>query len=158
MQSGSQATRSVADIVLLGDSFAALPAAVREGQRIRNGMQDILTLFLTRVLYVALLLLATGIIGGFPFAPTHSSLLALLTVGLPTVALAAWARPGARTRRRPVRSLLRFVLPAAVTVALPRWACTSPASCRRPPTASPPPSAGPIRRRSALPWRWPRPP
>ena len=37
MQSGSQATRGVADIVLLNDSFAALPAAFREGQRIRRG-------------------------------------------------------------------------------------------------------------------------
>src|SRR3989440_1586521 len=46
MQSGSQATRSVADIVLLNDSFASLPSALREGQRIRNGMQDILKLYL----------------------------------------------------------------------------------------------------------------
>ena len=47
MQSGSQATRAVADIILMGSSFASLPYAVREGQRIINGMQDILKLFLT---------------------------------------------------------------------------------------------------------------
>ena len=42
MHSGSQATRSVADLVLLDDSFAALPVAFREGQRITNGMERIL--------------------------------------------------------------------------------------------------------------------
>lgn len=111
MQSGSQATRSVADIVLLKDSFASLPYAVREGQRILNGMQDIFKLFLTRVFVVALLVLSLGVVGDFPFSPRHSSLLALLTVGVPTLALAAWARPGVVRRRNLIRWLMRFVLP-----------------------------------------------
>jgi cation-transporting ATPase E len=118
MLSGSPASRAVADIVLLNDSFGVLPHAFREGQRIRNGMQNILKLFLTRVLYVTLLILSTGVIGGFPFAPKHASLLALLTVGIPTLALAAWARPGPSGRRGLVQSLLHFVLPAALTLSL----------------------------------------
>ena len=119
MQSGSQATRTVADIVLLNDSFASLPQAFSEGQRILNGMQDILKIFLTRVVYVALLILSTGLISGFPFEPKQSSLLALLTVGIPTVALAAWAKPGrTTTRRHLVRQLIYFVLPAAISISL----------------------------------------
>jgi cation-transporting P-type ATPase E len=69
MQSGSAATRGVADIVLLADSFAALPAVFREGQRIRHGMHSILKLFLTRVLYMVGLLVAIMIVDGFPFVP-----------------------------------------------------------------------------------------
>ena len=42
MQSGAQATRAAADIILLKDSFAAVPAAFREGQRIRRGLQSVL--------------------------------------------------------------------------------------------------------------------
>ncbi|MCU0482171.1 MAG: HAD-IC family P-type ATPase, partial [Anaerolineae bacterium] len=88
MQSGSAATRGVADMVLLNDSFGALPPAFLEGQRIINGMQDILRLFLTRALYAALLIMATSIVGmGFPFVPKHASLIAFLTVGIPTFAL-----------------------------------------------------------------------
>src|SRR6185369_7049028 len=49
MGSGSQATRGVADLVLMQDSFGAVAQAVEEGQRILNGMQDILKLFLTRI-------------------------------------------------------------------------------------------------------------
>ena len=54
MGSGSQATRGVADLVLMQDSFAAVAQAVEEGQRILNGMQDILKLFLTRIATVGL--------------------------------------------------------------------------------------------------------
>ena len=57
MQSGSQAARGVADIVLMQDSFAALSPAVQEGQRISSGMNDILKLFLTRIATVGLLFL-----------------------------------------------------------------------------------------------------
>ena len=118
LQSGSQMTRSVADIILLNDSFASLPFAFREGQRILNGMQDILKLFLTRVLVVALLILSIQVAGSFPFTPKNASLLALLTVGIPTIALAAWAQSGPVRRDGLVRALLHFVLPAALTLSL----------------------------------------
>jgi cation-transporting P-type ATPase E len=118
MQSGSQAARSVADIVLLGDSFACLPFAVQEGQRIINGMQDILRLFLSRTFYVTLIILSTSILGGFPFSPKQSSVLALLVVGLPTLLLAAWARPGPGPKGSPERRMLHFVLPASLTMSV----------------------------------------
>jgi len=117
MQSGSAATRGVADMVLLNDSFGALPPAFLEGQRIINGMQDILRLFLTRALYAALLIMATSIVGmGFPFVPKHASLIAFLTVGIPTFALALWAKPGNTRKVSLVRSVLHFCFPAAISV------------------------------------------
>jgi len=121
MQSGSQATRSVADIVLLGDSFAALPFAFREGNRIRNGMQDILKLFLVRVLFVTLLVTYTGLILGiefFPFTPTQSSIFVLLTVGLPVFGLALWAPSGASRRGNTLIPLLHFIIPASFILSL----------------------------------------
>jgi cation-transporting P-type ATPase E len=119
MQSGSAATRGVADIILLGDSFAALPSAFIEGQRIINGMQDVVRLFLSRVFYVALLIFGTAVIASptlFPMTPTQSALLTFLTVGIPTFALAAWARPGV-FKGRIVVSVVRFVMPAAMSIA-----------------------------------------
>ena len=118
MQGGSSATRGVADIVLLEDSFAALPQVFREGQRIRNGMHTILQLFLTRVAYVALLIVATMELDGFPFVPKQNAILTLITEGSPTVALAAWAHPGQWGRRERLLSVLHFVLPAAFTLSL----------------------------------------
>jgi cation-transporting ATPase E len=118
MQSGSQATRGVADLVLLKDTFASLPVAFREGQRIRNGMHDILKLFLTRVLSITLLLISISFIGGFPFQPRQTSIITFLTVGVPAVALAYWARPGHVSHEGLIRSLARFVLPASLTFCL----------------------------------------
>jgi cation-transporting P-type ATPase E len=118
MQSGSQATRGVADIVLLNDSFAALPPAFQEGQRIVNGMLDIMRLFLSRVVYQTLIIIAVAIIGaGFPITPVHQSLLSLFTVGIPTLALAAWSRPGAPAGRL-IEGVIRFILPAGVSLAV----------------------------------------
>ncbi|MBO0784047.1 MAG: HAD-IC family P-type ATPase, partial [Ktedonobacteraceae bacterium] len=118
MQSGSQATRGVADLVLLHDTFASLPTAVREGQRIRNGMQDILKLFLARVGSVILLLISISIVGGFPFQPRQTSLLTFFTVGVPTLALAYWARPERVPSKSLIRTLIRFVLPASLTTSM----------------------------------------
>jgi len=118
MQSGSQATRGVADIVLLGDSFEALPIAFREGQRIVRGMEDVVRLLLTRTFYVLFLIVATQLVGiAFPVTPKHNSILALLTVGIPILAIAAWARPGAPPRSV-VRSTSHFVFPAAFTISI----------------------------------------
>lgn len=118
MESGSQATRAVANIVLIGDSFGSLPAAVEEGQRIRNGLHDILKLFLTRVLSVALLLMAVMSFGAFPFDPKNISVLTTFTVGVPSIALALWAHPRPAKRGADVRSLLHFILPAGLTLTL----------------------------------------
>ncbi len=119
MQSGSAATRAVADLVLLNDSFGALPPAFMEGQRIINGMRDILRLFLTRAIYFALLIIATAVIGiGFPYVPKHATLVTLFTVGIPTFALAAWAKPGNVPKEGLVRAVMHFVFPAAISTFL----------------------------------------
>jgi cation-transporting ATPase E len=117
MESGSSAARAVADMILLKDSFGALPPAFTEGQRIVNGMKDIMRLFLTRVLYSALLIIATGMIGlGFPFIPKQNALLVFLSVGIPTIGLALWARPGPMPRRGLLAEIASFVLPASFSI------------------------------------------
>ncbi len=120
MESGSRATRGVADIVLLKDSFAALPHAFLEGQRIRNGIRDVLSLFLVRVFCVTLLIFSTAMVtDSFPLVNKHSALVALFGVGLPTIVLPIWAKPGGVGKRRSVvRSLLHFTIPATLTMTL----------------------------------------
>jgi cation-transporting ATPase E len=116
MQSGSSATRSVADMVLLDDSFAALPPAFLEGQRINSGMRDILRLYVARAAQLVLLILAVSFVGmGFPYIPTHVNLVALLTIGIPTFALAVWAKPG-KSDQDLVMSVIHFAFPAGLTI------------------------------------------
>jgi cation-transporting ATPase E len=118
MRSGSPATRSAADIVLLEDSFDVLPAAFAEGQRVLRGMTDNIKLFLTRTLSIVFLIFFTLLIGQeFPLTPSQNSILATLTVGVPSIALAVWARPG-HTPRNLWKLIVQFVLPAAFMVSI----------------------------------------
>ena len=110
MESGTQATRAVADIILMKDSFAALAPAVSEGQRIVNGMQDILRLFLTRILSMALLIVSALVIGEFPLALRNGSIVTLFSVGIPAVMLAFWARPGPRKNGTLAQRLAHFII------------------------------------------------
>jgi cation-transporting ATPase E len=114
MHGGSQAARGVADIVLLDDSFASLTPAVSEGQRIRNGMQGILKLFLTRIGTVASLVVAALVIGVFPLDVRNGTAVTLFAVGLPTLALTLWVRPGPVRRTGLARDLAAFALPAMI--------------------------------------------
>ena len=85
-------------------------------------MQDVLSLFLTRVFTVAFIILTALMVeAGFPFSPGHISLLTLLTVGIPTFGLALWAKPGAAPASLG-RSLVRFVLPASITLGVAAFA------------------------------------
>lgn len=119
MQSGTQATRAVADLVLMDDSFAALAPAVIEGQRIVNGMQDILKLFMTRITTMAMVILSALVIGVFPLELRQGSLVTLFSVGIPTVMLAIWARPGAIGRGTLAQRLFHFIFtPVLVTTIL----------------------------------------
>ena len=118
MQSGSQAARGVADMVLLDDSFGSLPYAFQEGQRIQNGMADILKIFMVRIFSKVLIIASVVAVGGFPFSPRQGSMLSFFTAGLPTLALAAWARPGAPERGSLMGRLVRFTLPATLLQSL----------------------------------------
>jgi cation-transporting ATPase E len=113
MRSGSAVTRDVADIVLTDDSLAALLPAQQEGRRIINGIGISMQVFLVRVATQGLVILAITMLGlGFPYSPSQVGL-TLLTVGVPTLFLTAWARPSAPDPAL-LATLGRFVIPAAV--------------------------------------------
>ncbi len=113
MESGSSATRSVAAIVLLGDSFEVMPQAFKEGIRIVNSIQEILKIFMVTVF--ALLLLIVGVNAmdaGFPFTVLQSTLLSLFTRGIPPLVLGL-AATATRQSRTLLGNILHFTVPAS---------------------------------------------
>jgi cation-transporting ATPase E len=114
MQGGSQAARSVGDLILMKDTFAPLPFAFREGQRIINGMNDILRIFMVRIFFKALMIAIVTGLGGFPFAPRQSALLSFFGATVPAIAFALWAQPGPTPKVGLFKLLARFVLPTTV--------------------------------------------
>ena len=115
--SSSQAALSVADIILLEDSPKALLDVLEKGQRIANGLLDVLKLYLVQMLYLTLLILLIWVFAhGFPYASKQGTIIAVVTVSLPAAALSLWAAPGMLPTRRLNRILARFVVPAALTI------------------------------------------
>ena len=114
MQGGSQAARSVGDLILMKDTFQPLPFAFREGQRIINGMNDILRIFMVRIFFKALMIAIVTGLGGFPFAPRQSALLSFFGATVPAVAFALWAQPGPAPKVGLFKLLARFVVPTAL--------------------------------------------
>lgn len=110
----------MADIVLLGDSFKVLPTVLDRGQRVVNGMLDILKINLVQIGYVLLLILAMFIEGRriFYYHPTQGGVVVFITVIVPSVGLTLWASPGAVPRQYMRSRMVHFVVPAAMTIAV----------------------------------------
>jgi cation-transporting ATPase E len=79
-------------------------------------MQDILKLFLTRITTMAMVIFSALVVGEFPLELRQGSLVTLFSVGVPSVMLAIWARPGSIGRGTLPQRLFHFVLtPVLVT-------------------------------------------
>ncbi|MEU9306995.1 HAD-IC family P-type ATPase [Streptomyces sp. NPDC048256] len=114
MGSGSEATRAVAQIVLLNNSFATLPSVVAEGRRVIGNITRVATLFLVKTVYSVLLaLLVVCWQVEYPFLPRHLTLLSTLTIGIPAFFLAL-APNTERARPHFVRRVMRYSIPGGV--------------------------------------------
>jgi len=116
--SGAQMAKSVADSVLVTDSFAAVPAAIGEGRQIILNIQRVARLFVTKTVFAAAVILTFGLAtAGFPLLPRHLTLAATVTVGIPGFVIAlipAHERPDTSSF---LRRVARFSIPAGAVMA-----------------------------------------
>ncbi|MFD9486537.1 HAD-IC family P-type ATPase [Streptomyces sp. NPDC059991] len=122
MGSGSEATRAVAQIVLLNNSFATLPSVVAEGRRVIGNITRVATLFLVKTVYsvlLALLVVCTQV--EYLFLPRHLTLLSTLTIGIPAFFLAL-APNTERAQPHFVRRVMRYAIPGGVIAAVTTFA------------------------------------
>ncbi|MFI5807291.1 HAD-IC family P-type ATPase [Streptomyces sp. NPDC051561] len=118
MGSGSEATRAVAQIVLLNNSFATLPSVVAEGRRVIGNITRVATLFLTKTVYSVLLAVLVVVSQvDYPFLPRHLTLLSTLTIGVPAFFLAL-APNKERAKPHFVRRVMRYSIPSGVIAAV----------------------------------------
>ncbi|MFC8347683.1 cation-translocating P-type ATPase [Streptomyces sp. NPDC057280] len=114
MGSGSEATRAVAQIVLLNNSFATLPDVVAEGRRVIGNITRVATLFLVKTVYSVLLaVLVVCWQVEYPFLPRHLTLLSTLTIGVPAFFLAL-APNKERAKPHFVRRVMRYSIPGGL--------------------------------------------
>ncbi|MFJ6697180.1 HAD-IC family P-type ATPase [Streptomyces sp. NPDC091272] len=122
MGSGSEATRAVAQIVLLNNSFATLPSVVAEGRRVIGNITRVATLFLTKTVYsvlLAVLVVCSQV--EYPFLPRHLTLLSTLTIGVPAFFLAL-APNKERAKPHFVQRVMRYAIPSGTIAAVATFA------------------------------------
>ena len=117
MGSGSQSSRSVARIVLLDSTFAAVPQVLAEGRRVIANIERVARLFVTKTVYAAILAVVIGVAGlPFPFFPRHLTIISTLTIGIPGFFLAL-AAGAPRARPGFIQRVLAFTVPAGIAAA-----------------------------------------
>ncbi len=116
MANSSDATKNVAQLVLLDSNFASMPKIVLEGRRTINNIQRSASLFLVKTIYSTLLALMFLFIGqAYPFIPIQLSLISLVTIGIPSFVLALEPNKE-RIQGNFLRNIITNALPAGLSV------------------------------------------
>ena len=122
MGNGAQATKAVAQLVLLDSRFAHLPDVLAEGRRLIGNVERVASLFVTKNVMSAISILAAAFFGlAYPFLPSQMTLVSTLTIGIPAAVLAL----GPNHRRyQPgfLRRVLSISAPAGVVAGVSAFA------------------------------------
>jgi len=116
MASGSEATKSLADFVLVDSNFDAMINVLNEGRRVINNIERVASLYLIKTMYsVVLTLIFIFMSRSYPFEPIQLTPISSLMVGIPTFFLAL--QPNyARIAGRFMKQVMEIAAPAAVCV------------------------------------------
>ena len=112
MNNGAQATKAVAQLVLLDGKFSHLPSVLAEGRRVINNVERVANLFVAKnVMSLIAIVTAAAFALPFPFLPRHLTLVSAVTIGIPAFFLALGPN---RRRYHPgfLPRILRFAVPA----------------------------------------------
>lgn len=116
MASGSDAARTVSNLVLLDSNFASMPLVVQEGRRSINNLQRSSSLFLVKTIFSALIgVLFIFLNYSYPFEPIQQTLISSLTIGVPSFILALEPNKD-RLRGKFIFNVFRMCVPASLTM------------------------------------------
>ena len=117
MAAGSDAARNVAEIVLVDNDFASMPAVVAEGRRSINNLQRSASLFLTKTLFSMGLAALCIALPPYPFEPIQMTLINFFCIGAPGFVLGLESN-NARVKGAFLTNVLKRALPASIAVIL----------------------------------------
>lgn len=122
MNSGSQAAKNVAHVVLLTNNFATMPEIVAEGRRVINNLERTGSLFLTKTIFAIAMAaifwvvsLATVNTYSYPFSTRNMSIWEFFTIGVGAffVALEPNSKP---IRKGFLRNVFAKAIPCSIAI------------------------------------------
>lgn len=118
MAEGDNATRQIANLVLLNSDFTTLPDVLFEGRRVVNNVTKVASIFFIKTIYSLVLSLLCAITTvAFPFIPIQITLLDLAIEGYPTFFL-SFENDKRKVTTKFLPTALRRALPNAILVVL----------------------------------------
>ncbi|MCQ2512703.1 MAG: HAD-IC family P-type ATPase, partial [Lachnospiraceae bacterium] len=119
MQSGSDAARNVANMVLLDSNFASLPLVLGEGRKSINNLQRSAALYLTKTTYAVILAIIFVFVSSmqYPFENIQVTLIGGITIGLPSFCLALEPNNN-RIKKHFLWNVFKVALPTGVLTLL----------------------------------------
>lgn len=112
---GAQMARSIADVVLVKDGFAVVPAMIGQGRKVLRNLQRVAKLFVAKSALAAFLILTIGLSSeSYPFIPRQLSLASAFTLGIPAFFLALAPSSGPWRPLGFLRELSSFAVPAGI--------------------------------------------
>lgn len=116
MANGSEATRNVAQLVLLDSNFGSMPAIVNEGRRVINNIERTSSLFLTKTMFSFLLLFALIVSGmSYPIEPVQLTYTSVFVIGFASFVLALEPNNN-KIKGSFVKNIMKNVLPPAISI------------------------------------------
>ena len=118
MASGSDAARTVSQLVLLNSDFSSLPLVVKEGRRSINNLQRSASLSLVKAFFSAILAVFFAFSSfSYPFQPIQLTLISTIAIGTPSFILALEPNFG-RVKGSFISNVITKVLPPALSISI----------------------------------------
>ena len=118
MASGSDAARTVSQIVLLNSDFSSMPRIVAEGRRSINNLQRSASLFLVKAIFSAIIAVMFIFLRcDYPFQPIQFTLINAVSIGIPSFFLALEPNHE-RLKGKFILNVIKKALPGALTMSL----------------------------------------
>lgn len=118
MASGSDATKAVAQLVLMKSDFSALPKVVEEGRKQIQNLERVSELFLSKTVFsIFVSVLASILLIPFPIEPIQLSLVGSCAIGIPAFFLALLPSTG-RVEKGFLERILTVSIPNGLILAI----------------------------------------
>jgi cation-transporting ATPase E len=118
MANGSDATKAVAQLVLMKSDFTALPKVVEEGRKQINNLERVSELFLSKTVFaIVLAFLSSLLFIDFPILPIQLSLVGSCAIGIPSFFLALLPSSGG-VKKGFLTRILTVSIPNGILIAL----------------------------------------
>lgn len=116
--SGSDAARSVSQLVLLDSNFSSMPSVVAEGRRVVNNIQKSSSLFLMKTLFaICISIFVLCMRKSYPFSPIQFIMLEVFVIGLPSFFLALQPNTN-EIKGKFLSNVARTTLPAGLSLVI----------------------------------------